>query len=444
MKKRGLSSVVTVMLLIAISIAAVIILWFYFRTGLVDLSEQIKTECVTLHLEPALCILNTDESLSITLKRNLGSEEILFSKAKLLFTFTDGDSKIIEVDNLPQTLDTAINLLPISKAELNNKQVKGIRASAVIEYDDKVGVCELSSKEITCSRERVVDEGSPTLGGGSNPLCGNSITESSEQCDDGNGVDTDSCVNCMNAVCGDSFIHQGNEICDDGSSNGVPGKCNLQCNGMVPTAPDCSDGTWATLNTWYQDLFTGETVSEFWADKDPAWQTRWTVENNELKFNKDDELPIVDLSGDFSLEMGWHIYTESSFGFFVEYLGDDGKIYRIYYKWSGPTGGPHKLRAFRDMGSYDEDGVFKRENRDGYKETLGFEPITEIDVKLVREENLFTWYYKFPPSTTWIQYAQTTLNDAKPTVKFFFDEGSGQALRYVKFQSDTSGTFPCS
>ena len=39
-----------------------------------------------------------------------------------------------------------------------------------------------------------------------------------EACDDGNAIQTDECLNdCTTASCGDGFVHQGVEGCDDGN-----------------------------------------------------------------------------------------------------------------------------------------------------------------------------------------------------------------------------------
>ncbi|MDO8469188.1 MAG: DUF4215 domain-containing protein [Candidatus Peribacter sp.] len=47
--------------------------------------------------------------------------------------------------------------------------------------------------------------------------CGNGIVEGTETCDDGNVIDTDSCLNiCRAAVCGNGIV-EGRESCDDGN-----------------------------------------------------------------------------------------------------------------------------------------------------------------------------------------------------------------------------------
>jgi len=48
-------------------------------------------------------------------------------------------------------------------------------------------------------------------------ICGDGIIDFNEECDDANVVDTDACVNCINATCGDGSVWTGFEDCDDGN-----------------------------------------------------------------------------------------------------------------------------------------------------------------------------------------------------------------------------------
>ncbi len=49
--------------------------------------------------------------------------------------------------------------------------------------------------------------------------CGNGLVEQSEPCDDGNEIDTDACISCTPAVCGDGIVQEGVEACDDGNAD---------------------------------------------------------------------------------------------------------------------------------------------------------------------------------------------------------------------------------
>jgi cysteine-rich repeat protein len=57
-----------------------------------------------------------------------------------------------------------------------------------------------------------------------------------EECDDGNGVNTDACVMCQNARCGDGYVWAGIEACDDGNTVETDA-CNNTC-----SACSCGDG----------------------------------------------------------------------------------------------------------------------------------------------------------------------------------------------------------
>jgi cysteine-rich repeat protein len=67
-------------------------------------------------------------------------------------------------------------------------------------------------------------------------LCGNGELDPDEQCDDGNDDDTDACVNCRNARCGDGAVQAGVEECDDGNLVDTDA-CRANC-----TEAFCGDG----------------------------------------------------------------------------------------------------------------------------------------------------------------------------------------------------------
>jgi hypothetical protein len=70
------------------------------------------------------------------------------------------------------------------------------------------------------------------------------VCPETEQCDDGNGSDSDACIGCVAATCGDGHVYLGVEECDDALvvSNGTCSLCALTCGGG---AEKCDDGTCA-------------------------------------------------------------------------------------------------------------------------------------------------------------------------------------------------------
>jgi len=74
------------------------------------------------------------------------------------------------------------------------------------------------------------------------PVCGNSIIEPGEQCDDGNLNNNDDCLNsCVDASCGDTFVFTGIEQCDDGNVVSGDG-CSSVCQIELPSGPVCGNG----------------------------------------------------------------------------------------------------------------------------------------------------------------------------------------------------------
>jgi cysteine-rich repeat protein len=99
--------------------------------------------------------------------------------------------------------------------------------------------------------------GSGGTGGGNNPLCGNSIVEMGEQCDDGNMTSGDGCSDTCQVeaplTCGNGNVDfQMGEQCDDGNTvagDGCSDTCQIEAaascgDGMldIPNAEECDDG----------------------------------------------------------------------------------------------------------------------------------------------------------------------------------------------------------
>ncbi len=60
---------------------------------------------------------------------------------------------------------------------------------------------------------------SPTISVTKLPQCGDAVLDPGEECDDGNQDNTDNCtIGCKNNVCGDTYMYQGVEQCDDGNA----------------------------------------------------------------------------------------------------------------------------------------------------------------------------------------------------------------------------------
>ena len=91
--------------------------------------------------------------------------------------------------------------------------------------------------------------------------CGDGVVQRGEACDDGNRVETDSCLsNCVLNACGDEAVHVGVEECDDGNVIDQDA-CRNDCSWSV-----CGDGTMrldvAPNEPGYEACDDGNTTNE--------------------------------------------------------------------------------------------------------------------------------------------------------------------------------------
>ncbi|HWB74652.1 MAG TPA: DUF4215 domain-containing protein [Nannocystaceae bacterium] len=86
------------------------------------------------------------------------------------------------------------------------------------------------------STESTTTEAESESSTGPGSFCGDGIVDEGEACDDMNDDDTDDCVACAAAACGDGFVQAGVESCDDGNADDTDA-CVSGC-----VAASCGDG----------------------------------------------------------------------------------------------------------------------------------------------------------------------------------------------------------
>lgn len=108
-------------------------------------------------------------------------------------------------------------------ANPNGLCIDGQPATVVLQADSAAAMAKLAKPGQLVLRS---DDGGLYLYTGSSwkklqftAVCGDNSVDPPETCDDGNASDTDACVKCQKAACGDGFVQAGVEGCDDGNAD---------------------------------------------------------------------------------------------------------------------------------------------------------------------------------------------------------------------------------
>lgn len=145
---------------------------------------------------------------------------------------------------------------------------------------DGGGTCDRSGQVYQTYRTRSCDDDASTSTCGwdswnycnyNGQYCGNGTVDGDEECDDGNDVATDDCTTaCTLNVCGDGYIYDGVEECDQGTENGAACEsayestctaCSTSCYYTTSSGEFCGDGE---ING--DELCDGANVPYVWYD----------------------------------------------------------------------------------------------------------------------------------------------------------------------------------
>lgn len=147
MQKRGLSDVVTTVIIILLVIAAIAIIWSFVQPTLRGAGEDIEdsTDCFTLSLEPVSCDFSgTGASAigNITVRRNAGSADL--SEVRLVVEFASGNTQVFSNSTaLPQELGQQVYLGLGFDDTPASVTVAGVVGQG--------NVCPASSVEVSCT-----------------------------------------------------------------------------------------------------------------------------------------------------------------------------------------------------------------------------------------------------------------------------------------------------
>ena len=139
--KRGISDVVTTVLIILLVLAAVAIIWGYLRNALVESGEQITSDCLTLDLAPESCS-STANLATVKYGRNSGEANL---KNVSLILNVGGNSVVSSATNIPKALESFTQTVAVT-AKASTFSVAG---TITTESGSEL-LCP-QSKEIVCT-----------------------------------------------------------------------------------------------------------------------------------------------------------------------------------------------------------------------------------------------------------------------------------------------------
>lgn len=105
--KKGLSDVVTTVLIILISIIAIVVLGSFLLPLVTKSGTNIEQaeSCLTASLEVSSCKV-TDTSANVTVKRNAGAASI--GEIRLIFENPSGETSVVANSTVPEELGTKV------------------------------------------------------------------------------------------------------------------------------------------------------------------------------------------------------------------------------------------------------------------------------------------------------------------------------------------------
>jgi len=175
------------------------------------------------------------------------------------------------------------------------------------------GLCETSTcdAEEGCKLETVID------------CCGNLHTEEGEECDDGNLVNTDGCVACLDAFCGDGFIQEGEEDCDGDDVGGATctGLLGADYSGDVGCTGGCKHDTTQCVGPLGTELNPADNCQEILDAGDSTGDGVYHLNHGE-----DAVKAYCDMTGGgWTMVASWpHEKTTGAWGEFTTGLDDPG------------------------------------------------------------------------------------------------------------------------
>jgi len=246
MAKRGLSDIVTTVLIILVAIAAIVVVWSFIRTNLSNAGFQIEAALSKTALsipKQSIMVNKTNTSISFVVKRDAGTEKL--SAILVVLKDINQTTASIKYNQTINELET-LKIGPINYSNYSLSNITEIIiAPIILSSSGKIFTGAPVSYSVSSSSEITLI---PPVA--NREICGNNKD------DDGDGktdcVDTD-CAGLIGSK-GETCEPSGETICNDNKDNDADGKTDcadkLTCAGRSapdggtcqPDGTECGDG----------------------------------------------------------------------------------------------------------------------------------------------------------------------------------------------------------
>ncbi len=146
--KRGLSDVVTTVLIVLLTIVAIAILWSFLQPMFTSSGQKVQTQqqCLALSLEVTAC-QSTATVSNATIKRNPGVASL--KELRLVFENADGSTKVVPITDaayVPAELETKL----VPAGNLGFDAVKVSVAGGIDDGKGSVSYCN-PTQPVSCA-----------------------------------------------------------------------------------------------------------------------------------------------------------------------------------------------------------------------------------------------------------------------------------------------------
>lgn len=154
--KRGLSDVITTVLIILLVLAAVVLIWGFIRKPIEQGGQQIELSSACLRLAdvivPTTCSVNVAaKTASMTMRRTSG-DDITLVGVKAVLTGDAGANLINDSTTYPGVLESRTYTFALGGTTLDGNNAYSASVAGVVSAAGKTGTCQESLTKISCTK----------------------------------------------------------------------------------------------------------------------------------------------------------------------------------------------------------------------------------------------------------------------------------------------------